>query len=512
MKPLTLTLLIVVMTANAQATPPAGFVDPLPVYTMSLRELPPASNPVMRLSSSQEGLDLGYVPHEATRHFGLAVGEVAILEFIPWALARWIREWEDPADNWAKVSSDTWWNNLSKGWEYDGDNFLTNLYAHPYHGALFFNAGRANGYTYWESLPFSLAGSAAWEYFGETFRPAFNDWIMTGFNGSFFGEGLYRLSVLMTDNTATGSERVWREIGGALVNPVRGFNRLITGETGRLYPNPPEHDPKVFNPVLSAGVRQMDADGDDLVKDAVTQAVVALDLRYGSLFEGDYKTPFSSFGFNITLAFPNREVDSSKVMNRLSVEGVLFGWKLSKDESVTHLITVRGIYDYLSNPAFEFGQTAVSPELNSLYRLSDAWKLQIGVGVRAILMGGTANDYYVDVEGRNYDLGPGTGTRLTVSFLSGGWDVVSLMYNGGWIWTQSEPSKSKHNFHIATISGRYPFTERLAAGIDLAVYWRESFYERSYYDQISPSPAQAYMPQVQRRNPIARLVLSYVAW
>ena len=86
-----------------------------------------------KLHTRQNSFDDDYVPHEATKHFWLAVGELAIVEFIPWAFAKWVRTWEDPADNWANVTSDSWWNNISKGWEYDGDAFLTNYFAHPYH-------------------------------------------------------------------------------------------------------------------------------------------------------------------------------------------------------------------------------------------------------------------------------------------------------------------------------------------------------------------------------------------
>ncbi|MDH4069855.1 MAG: DUF3943 domain-containing protein [Ignavibacteria bacterium] len=476
---------------------------------MELRE-PEAS--VITLRSPQEGVDLSYIPHEANRHFGLAVAEVAILEFIPWALARYVRTWEHPEDNWARVDADTWWNNLSKAWEYDGDNFLTNQFAHPYHGALFFNAARTNGYSFWESYPFSLAGSALWEFFGETFRPAFNDWVATGTTGAFFGEGLYRVSSLITDNTATGSERVWREIGGALVNPVRGFNRLITGETGKQFANLPEHDPSSFYPVLSAGVRRLDADGTNLAKDAVTQAVVSLDMYYGSVFSGDYKTPFSSFQMNIAVAFPNRVKDSTGVLNRLTVHGVLHGWKLSKSENASHYLVVDGLYDYWSNPAFEFGQTSVAPDWLSRYRLSETWDLETKIGLRAILMGGTPSDYYLDVEGRDYDFGPGVGSRVAASFIAAGWPVLTLVYTGGWIWTQSNPSKSKHNFHLGGVGFRYPLSERLSAGLTLAMYWRESFYERGYYESISPGPPQPFDDHIARKNPIAQLTLSYVAW
>jgi hypothetical protein len=98
-----------------------------------------------KLLAAKDSIDYDYVPHDATKHFWLAVGELAIVEFIPWAAAKWVRDWEHPEDNWANVTPETWWSNINNGWEYDGDAFLTNYFAHPYHGSLYFNTGRANG-------------------------------------------------------------------------------------------------------------------------------------------------------------------------------------------------------------------------------------------------------------------------------------------------------------------------------------------------------------------------------
>jgi hypothetical protein len=524
------------MAGLAAAVNPAAASDPLGTHhqlSPLLRpwdSAPPLSfgesgaefslqSPVFRArgaeASNSIGLSFGeeagavYVPHEADEHFWIAAGEIALLEFIPWALAKWIREWEDPAKNWANVSSDTWWNNLNKGWEYDGDNFLTNQFSHPYHGAMFFNGARTNGYTFWESVPFALAGSALWEYFGETYRPAFNDWVSTGFTGSYFGEALYRLSVLVTDNTATGSDRVWTEIAGALVNPVRGFTRLVSGEAARVFPNPPEKNPGDYRAVLTAGVRRMDADGTDLIKDAVTQAFASVEFSYGNIYKSPLSTPFSSFLMNVAVALPNRPEDSTGALNRVSVAGVLYGWRLRMDETCRQALTIRGVYDYVSNPAFEFGQTAVAVDFNALRNLSERWQFGLTLGARGILMGGTPSDYYLDVEGRNYDFGPGYGVQTAASLFTGGWDVVSLYYNGGWIWTQSDPSKSKHNFHILTLLGRYPFSDRLAVTLDIGMYWRESYYELEYYNSVDPTPAQPFESKASRRHPVSRLSLAY---
>ena len=157
---------------------------------------------------------------ESEQRFGTAMWELAIIEFIPWALSKWVTR-----PGWANVGWQSWWSNIQKGWEYDGDNFLTNNFAHPYHGNLYFNSGRTNGFDFWESVPFAFGGSLLWEYFGEYYRPSFNDWIKTSVSGINLGEMTYRVANLITDNTTRGSQRVWSEIFGALINPVRGFNR-----------------------------------------------------------------------------------------------------------------------------------------------------------------------------------------------------------------------------------------------------------------------------------------------
>ncbi|MGB5895843.1 MAG: DUF3943 domain-containing protein [Ignavibacteriaceae bacterium] len=122
-----------------------------------------------------DSLDVDYETWESKRQFWIAASELAMVQFIPWAMAKWGRPWDNPEDNWANVNTDTWWRNISYGWEYDGDAFETNYFAHPYHGNLYFNVGRTNGYNFWESSAWAATGSMLWEYFGETFRPAIND-------------------------------------------------------------------------------------------------------------------------------------------------------------------------------------------------------------------------------------------------------------------------------------------------------------------------------------------------
>ena len=83
------------------------------------------------------------------------------------------------------------------------------MFAHPYHGGLYFNAGRSNGLTFWESAPLAFLGSWTWEYLGETHRPALNDFFMTSFGGIALGEVFHRVATTyMEIGRASCRERV----------------------------------------------------------------------------------------------------------------------------------------------------------------------------------------------------------------------------------------------------------------------------------------------------------------
>ena len=62
-------------------------------------------------------------------------------------------------EDFAKISFNSIKHNIKNGFVWDNDQFSTNLFAHPYHGGLYFNAARSNGMNFWESIPYSFCGS-----------------------------------------------------------------------------------------------------------------------------------------------------------------------------------------------------------------------------------------------------------------------------------------------------------------------------------------------------------------
>ena len=99
-----------------------------------------------------------------------------------WAFDRYVKK-----GDYAYISMKSVRRNFKKGFIWDNDNLETNMFAHPYHGNLHFNAGRANGLTYWESGGLALAGSAMWEMFMENEFPSTNDIIATPIGGMAIG-------------------------------------------------------------------------------------------------------------------------------------------------------------------------------------------------------------------------------------------------------------------------------------------------------------------------------------
>lgn len=71
-------------------------------------------------------------------NFWLAAGETFGMNVSLWAFDRYILK-----GHYAYISFETIKQNFKHGFEWDNDHLNTNMFAHPYNGSLFFNAGRS---------------------------------------------------------------------------------------------------------------------------------------------------------------------------------------------------------------------------------------------------------------------------------------------------------------------------------------------------------------------------------
>ncbi len=363
------------------------------------------------------------------KRFWAGVGELMAVQAVPWAFTKYVTEGE-----WSNISFRTWGDNLKFPWQWDNNKFNNNQFAHPYHGSLYFNAGRANGYDFWHSTPWALGGSLMWELFGEVWAPSPNDLANTTLGGITLGEMLWRFSSLVLDNQATGGNRVLREVSATLINPVRGFNRLVRGEMGRVSETPPDWRPQGIQAAMDVGYRRFSTSSALDDPDARDQTFVQFTVYYGQELENLGRKPFSSFQVNGVLASKSA---NHKALQELRVRGNLAAKPLGSEESGPVLAAFM-TYEYISNPAVDFGAQGFLGGIMAHADPVEKVRLYGEALVRANPIAAVRSDYFVTAEGRDYDYGIGLGGRL----------------GGSAVWLGKGMAKVSGNFvYVPVVSG-----------------------------------------------------------
>lgn len=417
------------------------------------------------------------------KRFGWGFAELMLVQAIPATFNNVKR-----GEVWAKISPRTWYDNLQNAWKWDDNAFVNNQFSHPYHGNLYFNAARTNGYSFWASAPWAFGGSLMWELFGEAWAPAPNDLWNTSLGGIALGEMLYRASSLTLDNTATGSERVFREIGATILNPIRGFNRLIRGEMNDVSQNPAEWRPSFVQAALDVGYRRIGDKsafefGDDVSSDG---GFVAFRLWHGDLLTEITNKPFAHFLVTGELGSKKAQNESRR-LSRLTAIGTLGGWAIKKDgDATTQALAGFLKYEYWSNPAVEWGGQSVRGGWVARFGDPRGFSIQTRLLGSFYPISAIRSDYFATEEGRDYDYGTSLGGHGFVSavwwprvFFTFGYDVVHQ-------WT-IDGEKSQHTIGGGSTELRVMLTRQLSLG---ALY--QNFHRWSRYrtqpdvDQNSP--------------------------
>ncbi len=423
---------------------------------------------------------------EVTKNGWFVTGEVAGLNLLIWSYNRFIREsGQNPG---FRIGFNSWEENILNGFEWDDNSFSTNQFAHPFHGSLYFNAARTNGYDYWGSMPFAFGGSFMWEYFCETHHPSINDWVATSIGGIALGESLFRFSNMILDNTATGSSRFWKELGGFIVNPIRGFNRIVSGNASRVYANPPGRFPNKLKASYEIGTRTV---GEERVWEAdTTRVYMQMDFNYGDPFEGDNERPFDSFDFTLQLNFSDKAA-----IGRAQAKGLLFANLVAESENAQHLIGAYQHYSYINNWAFEWGGQSLSASYLSQVEMGHA-KLSTEFHALGIILAGTASDYE-NFTGRSYDYGPGLGFEFQTVLHRNERPFFTLGHSSYWIYVLNG-DKANHYVNFTWVRLDIQLQQFFGLGLEYDLYLAE----RQYDD----------FPDVSQRNPEIRAFASWILY
>lgn len=403
-------------------------------------------------------------------------------QLAPWSWNYFVRDAEFAHISWESIK-----NNLPlSAWTWDDNNFTTNQFAHPYHGNLYFNAFRVNGYNYWGSAAATLAGSFAWEVAGETHPPAPNDLINTTLGGIALGEMIFRVSNRIINKKERGFKRQMTEVFALLLNPANGVNRIIDGKWGRVSSDPvTEYDTTSLRGELDLGARQISSYNGELFTKGRTGWYANVRLLYGNEYKVA-KKPFSNFDLRVELG----DDDSAK-LNVVYVNGLLHSWGWRENERVTHLFSLTANYNFYHNSQFEYGAQNFNFNLYSQFNKQGRVKYDTRFGGGAIALAAIPNTYMYYGEGRDYDYGPGVSmvgrARMHVSRLT-----LMAEYIGGWFSTINGDNSS-YFLHAFSGEARYHVFKNVSVGFSGGYFGL-----RGYYVDY---------PDVQLKYPMMRLFI-----
>jgi hypothetical protein len=447
--------------ASAAAFRPEVDFFPAPGWT---------KDPLIEPSAAFRGArsdNAGVPAPSAARRFLTAAGELALIELLPWIYDRYIED-----ESFARISWHTVSENFKAGFGFDSDHFNINQSQHPYQGGLFFEAGRSNGYTYWESGLFALAGSLIWECCMENTQPSINDLVNTTLGGMARGEVQHRLSVMILDNTASGGDRVLREIGAALINPVGAVTRLVNGDMARQFPNSEDRFPDGFSLSSEFGYRHVE--GPVQYPD---QGVISFAARYGDPFVADVREPFDAFSASIDLNFP-----ADPVITRFEERGILRSWELTdRTASARHVFEFSQEYEYINNQAQVFGAQMFSGGLLSRYALGHGLVAATDLdGVVIPLAGVKTTDFESPQTGRNYDYGPGGGVIAAVRLYGRERLLLSVGYGLAWVHTVNGASEN-NTLQFFRATATVPIAGPIGLGGGYRWYSQKTTYSGAFY-------------------------------
>lgn len=401
------------------------------------------------------------VSSDVEKNYWLPAVEVVGLNFGVWGYHRYLS-----GENWSNISWETIKNNFKYGFVWDADGYLINQFWHPYHGSNYYNAARSNGLEFWESAPYAFFGSLIWEYFFENERPSYNDIVNTPVTGIILGEISFRVSDLIIDESAIGFERFLREFSSTLIDPMKGFNRLIRGDMWKTRLSKKKNN---FNIVVSTGVHNVFYG--NKFNDNKSYIALRADLNYGDEFSvSGHKKPFDYFSLHTEV-----NVTEGDNIAEIFASGVLCDNKLNLFEHTKNIIGIYKEIDIHINTVYKLSATSVTGQIINRINISPSISMQNYFGLSAILMGGT-NSQYSSEYGKDYNIGPGASGKIGLALKFKKLGEVYTNYKRYWIHTlsgaDSEEFVGLFNFGIS-----YNLFDQTSLGLDYLLYERFGYYK-----------------------------------
>lgn len=475
-----------------------------------------------------DSVDVVRLEHKS---FWRASAETVGFNLALWSFDRYVLK-----GHYAYISWNTIKENFKHGFEWDNDHLNTNLFAHPYNGSLFYNAGRSNGYNFWQSELFAIGGSAMWEMFMEREYPSTNDIIATPIGGAAIGEVLYRTSDLLLDDRSVGGERFGRELAAFIVSPMRGFTRVVTGRawerrvtSGRRFGVPP------VSVEIALGNRYISLINND--EGSRFGLAAAVHIEYGNRIESSDQ-PYDWFSFYVE----GNAIKTQPLLSRMAIIGRLFSRQVVANDRFNLSLGMYQHFDFFDSDTIKVSEVndrtwpctipyklgvPASAGFGAMgaYNPAPQWRLGGYLHLNGILLGGILTDFYREYN-RNYNWGSGFSIKSgihcgfkndLISFSIANqfyWMYTWNGYDPNYDWSLTPEGKpvnipgdsSKARFNHLEIQVNYRLCKDLyiSGGIDL--YSRQTYYDGM---TITDGNNVTYFPTIESDQFGAHLLLTY---
>ncbi|MCM1152553.1 MAG: DUF3943 domain-containing protein [Muribaculum sp.] len=446
------------------------------------------------------------------KHFWRASAEVVGFNTGLWAFDRFIKKGDFAYISWHSIKE-----NFKHGFVWDNDNLGTNTFFHPYNGSLYFNAGRANGFNFWQSELFAIAGSGLWEMFMECEYPSTNDFIATPIGGAAIGEVLFRASDAIIDNRATGAERFEREAAAFIISPMRGFNRIVTGEAWRICPTPGRiFGRPPFSARVSLGAKMLAYEGQ--LRSPRVGFTAQIDLEYGDRFEARSNKPYDYFTVHAEL----QGIKDLPFLSQFEIRGRLLSRELFENHRSQGSIGLYQHFDFFDSDTIPtFGQVpyklGIPACLGAGFMFRDIerrhWVFDTYAHVNGIILGSILSDHY-QTDQRNYNWASGFSVKAGLTFV---WkkDRLSVSVNNEyyrlftWHGYKTGTDLSKVNFRTLNVQGdkSVAFFNVTEARVDIKL-WRRLYATIAFSNYLRSTRYRDF-PDVKSSTMAMRVMLSY---
>jgi hypothetical protein len=478
--------------------------------------------------------DSADVLRQQKKHFLRAGMETVSFNIGLWAFDRYAIKGHYAYISWNSIKE-----NFKHGFEWDDDYLHTNMFDHPYSGSIYYNAGRSNGFNFWQSELFAIGGSAMWEMFMESEYPSTNDIIATPMGGAALGEVFYRTSDLILDDRSSGGERFGREVAAFIVNPMRGLTRILSGDawkhrstSGRRFGVPP------ISMELSFGGRMLTLWDYDEGKRA--GAAAEINIEYGDKFVDETKAPYDYFSFLMEV----QGIKTQPLLSRVEIIGRLLSTEIVDKKKFKASVGMYQHFDFFDSDTIKRSNPQRSPLFPCVVPYKLGAPASVGAGAVAqytpskeyvfdgyvhangLILAGILTDFYRDYH-RDYNWGSGFSVkaginaslfknRLNINMANQFYKIYTWIgYDPNVDWSttpdgkpidiQGDRSRSTFNHLNATLKYRLMKKIALSTGVDF--YWRSTYYNDLL---LRDGGALVSYPTVYSKQIGTHLMLTYI--